>query len=135
VLDTGFLLTLEADESRSIKGLVLPTAKKAPIGIKRVFSGTYPRPDPPESKKSRPRWEQGRPTAESDLRLAGAEAEARRQGLENIKPTKSRSTPARLDNVSFFPSPIVSVDPFPDFPPLPDFLDRRKAKQATEAAA
>jgi len=55
--------------------------------------------------------------------------------MENIKPTKSRSTPARLDNVSFFPSPIVSVDPFPGFPPLPDFLDRRKAKQATEAAA
>ena len=56
--------------------------------------------------------------------------------MENIKPTKSRSTPARLDNVSQFPSPVVSRDPFPDYPDLPPFLDRRKAKlQAMQAAA
>ena len=39
--------------------------------------------------------------------------------MENINSTESRSTPARLDNQSSFPSPIVSVDPFPDLPPLP----------------
>jgi hypothetical protein len=47
----------------------------------------------------------------------------------------SKSEPQRLDNVSIFPSPVVSGgDPFPDYPDLPDFLDRRKAKHQAAAA-
>ena len=59
--------------------------------------------------------------------------------MENQKKERaSKPEPLRLNNVSQFPSPIVSADPFPDYPPLPDFLNRKKWQRPTvseEAAA
>jgi hypothetical protein len=42
---------------------------------------------------------------------------------------------ARLDNVLIFASPVVSGDPYPDYPPLPSFLDRRKPSATAADAA